>query len=144
MMRAQKILSLVLLVGVVATGCNSTDQDTARRPKPEGKYIPAIDAAAAMQGPDQRAETFSDIASQSDLTEPQQLYLASVVGEARRNEPIGLQHPQRMTSSDTRRVLVTLLKNPVTTRRTKQYVAEMLPTLNLSDDDQRAVTRAMM
>ncbi len=144
-MKAIRILILILVKGIVAVGCNSENEDTARHPKPEGKYIPAIDAAGQMQGPDQRAETLTDIASQSDLTEPQQLYLVSSVGEMQRNEPISVQRDTgRMTSADTRKVLVTLLRNPVTTRRTKQLVAETLPSLKLSADDERAVTRAIM
>jgi hypothetical protein len=144
-MRAMKVLLPALAVAIMAIGCNSeSGGDTARHPKPEGKYIPAIDAAGQMQGPNQRAETLSDIAAQSDLTEPQQLYLVSSVAEMRWNEPVATQRGNRMTSADTRRVLVTLLRNPVTTRRTKQLVAETLPSLKLSEDDERAVTRAMM
>jgi hypothetical protein len=143
-MKAIRILIPALVMAIVVVGCNSENEDTARHPKPEGKYIPAIDAAGQMQGPNQRAETLTDIASQSDLTEPQQLYLVSSVAEMRRNEPISVQHASRMTSADTRRVLVTLLRNPVTTRRTKQLIAETSPSLNLSSDDERAVTRAMM
>ncbi len=144
-MRTYRGLVVVLLALGMIAGCSNPGPDTARHPKPEGKYIPAIDAAAAMQGPDQRAQTLSDIASQSDLTEPQQLYLVSSIREMRQGEPVSnLQRTIRMTSADARRVLVTLLRNPVTTQRTKEFVGETLPSLNLSDDDQRAVTRAMM
>jgi hypothetical protein len=100
-MKAYRILLPALLAVIVAAGCNSTDQDTVRHPKPEGKYIPAIDAAGQMQGPNQRAETLIDIASQSDLTEPQRLYRVSSVTEMRRNRPVGLQPTSRMTSADT-------------------------------------------
>ncbi len=72
------------------------------------------------------------------------MYPVSSVAEMRRNEPVGGRPADRMTSADTRKVLVTLLRNPVTTRRTKQLVAETLPSLKLSEDHERAVTRAMM
>jgi hypothetical protein len=143
-MRAYKKVLPILLALVVIAGCSSVPDDTAKHPKPEGKYIPAIDGAAEMKGPNQRAETLNDIASQSDLTEPQQLYLVSSLAEMRRNKPIDIGTTARMTSADTRRVLVTLLKNSATTRRTKQLVAGTLPSLNLSEDDERAVTRATM
>ncbi len=69
-MNTIKILIPASVIVVLAVGCNSENEDTARHPKPEGKYIPAIDDAGQMQGPNQQAETLNGIASQSDLTEP--------------------------------------------------------------------------
>jgi hypothetical protein len=142
-MKANRGLLPVLLAAVMVAGCSSTGMDTPTQPKPEGKYIREIDAAIHMKGPDQRARLLIDIASQPDLTEPQQLYLVSRVAEARKNQPVSVLPASRMTSADTRRVLVTLLKNPATTQKTRQFIAETLPSLNLSGEDEQAVTVAI-
>ena len=142
-MNSYKRLLIVLAAASLLTGCAGME---GWRTKPEGKYVPAIDAASAMEGPDQRTELMVDIASQPDLSEPEQMYLIDAVVKARCSEPIrdALTHRKRMASADATRILLALLKNPAVTQNTKQKVSNVLPKLSLSEEDIASIARAQL
>ena len=120
--------SLIIILCFV-TGCTSAR--LAQLPKPDGRYAPAIYAAASVGFSSDRAAALRDIATKSDITEAEQIYLLQVL------------QITRGFSSDQKEVLLALLGNRATTDATKKRLAEMLPRLNMFSSDAKIVAEAL-
>lgn len=125
-----KNLVLILTVTALFTGCTSAR--LSRISRPDGRYSPAIYAAASIDFSSDRTSTLGDIAAKPDLTEAEQIYLLEVL---------------RVTcgfSADKRDVLLALLNNPAVTDASRSKVADILPKLDLFPKDAKQVVDALV
>lgn len=124
-----KATGMILFALALLTGCVSAR--LARLTKPEGRYTPAIFAAASADFSSDRAASLRGIAAKNDLTEAEQLYLIEVLQIA------------GGFSSDKKEVLLALLSNDAVTAGAKKLLSETLPKFELFSDDTRAVADAL-
>lgn len=120
----------VLLWALTAV-CGCANYQAARVPQPPGPYIPAIYAAAQINHAPTRNQTLRNISYRKDLTEAELDYLLCLL--AIRKGP----------SDQLKDVLLTVLKNPAATYRTKQRISSIIPNLGLLPLDQKEIVDAM-
>lgn len=125
-----KSVAFLLIVGLsLVSGCMSAR--LGQLAKPEGRYTPAIYAAASVGFSSDRTATLRDIAAKGDITEAEQIYLLEVL---------------QVTggfSGDKKGVLLALLGNRAITDAAKKRLSEMLPGLGLFSGDAKAVADAL-
>ena len=105
--------------------------EVSKVPVPEGKYSPAIYAAASINFSDERNSALRHIARKSDITEVEQIYILEV-----------LQVTDGF-SGDKKAVLLSLLKNQSIAQSAKRKMSELLPKLGLFSDDAKEITIAL-
>lgn len=138
-MKVYKILITIssILILVVLAGCTST---TAHIPKPEGKYVAAINASGSIDDSIKRTEILTDIATKQDLSEAEQFYLLDFICATRKGYHIlNVIHFRQTSSPEVTKVLLVLIENPATTRETRLKISNMLSSLRLSKHDAKTV-----
>ena len=124
-MKKGLILSALLMV------CGCAKYYAARVPQPQGTYIPSIYAAGQIGHSATRNLALQQLAYRKDLTEAELEYMLNLIAI------------RKGTSQQLKDVLLTILKNPAATFRTKQIVSGILPNLGLLPLDQKEIVDAL-